>query len=249
MALSAFSTELIVVLNTDKPDHSSAVLADRIITSPIEGKSRAIRDGIAACRGTIFLVTDDDVRVPANWVNDMISPIAEGATDIVQGGVGIAPHLERPWLTGMLRTWVAAVDHPLEAPPGWVTANMSMTREAWDSTGGPDVRLGAGASGFYEDTIMGLIAEKKGFRKHYLPTCHVIHHFDGSRLNLANFIKISTRMAASRRMAIPEEKHSFGWWAYSSVRLLFSAIKQLFAGKDWVSESFIYWHYQTMLCK
>ena len=48
--------------------------------------------------GAIILFTDDDVRPPANWIEEMCAPILSGEADAVAGGVKLAPELLRPWM-------------------------------------------------------------------------------------------------------------------------------------------------------
>lgn len=172
----------------------------RYVSVPTKGKGFAYNAGLAAARGTICLFTDDDVRVPQNWVTGMCEPIRTGAADAVQGGIRIAPHLERPWLRGMLRIWVASVEDPERAPEGLVGANMAFTKAAAEQVGGFDTRLGPGASGFFDDTLFGWALVNAGRRIAYRPAIAVEHHFEERRLNLAAFLDSARKMAVSRAM-------------------------------------------------
>jgi glucosyl-dolichyl phosphate glucuronosyltransferase len=197
--------ELIVVDNGSTDDTKTVAttaelpnLALRYIYEPGRGKVRALTTGVEVSTGRALLMTDDDVHVPPNWIEDMFRPILSGEADAVQGSITIAPHLERPWLTGVLRNWVAAVEDPLYAPEGLVGANMACSRAAFDAVGPLDARLGPGAAGFYEDTILGWRMEKAGYRKLFLPEVAVEHHFQADRLTIQAFMASAQRMATAR---------------------------------------------------
>jgi len=165
---------------------------------PRKGKGFAYHAGMAAAQSDVLLFTDDDVRVPMNWVEGMCAPILEGTAQAVQGGIRLAPHLERPWLTGALRIWLAAVEDPACAPQGLVGANMAFDRRAADLAGGFDTRLGPGASGFFDDTQLGWQIERTGGRILYRPEISVEHHFSPDRLGLPALLSTAHKMAASR---------------------------------------------------
>jgi glycosyltransferase involved in cell wall biosynthesis len=201
-----WNVELILVDNGSTDSTEATVASTKLPNLPIryireerKGKGYAYNTGMDAARGRVFLFTDDDVRVPINWIEAMNRPVLEGKADAVQGGIRPAPHLERPWLTGMLRAWLAAVENP-ECPPEGVLvgANMSFASDVFASTGGFDPRLGPGAAGFYEDTLFGLVLKRAGKRISYQPAISVEHHFDPNRLRLGYFIRIARRMAVSR---------------------------------------------------
>lgn len=182
---------------------SSAVLPNmplRYVFEPRKGKGYAYNAGLGAASGEVFLLTDDDTRVPRDWVEAMCRPILERRVAAVQGGIRIAAHLERPWLKGVLRTWVAEVTDPVHAPAGLVGANMAFSREAL-GVGGPfDVRLGPGAAGFFDDTVFGWALQAAGQKILYLPSVAVEHHFDPDRLSLQAFMSSARRMASSRAL-------------------------------------------------
>ena len=197
--------ELIVVDNGSSDDTKRVVarakLADievRYAFEPRRGKSHALNTGVSMSRGKALLMTDDDVHVPVNWIEDMCRPIISGAADAVQGGIRLAPHLERPWLRDGLRVWVAAVEDPKHPPEGLVGANMAASRRAIDLVGPYDPRLGPGASGNYEDTKLGWDLTQAGLKILYRPDIAVEHNFDADRLTIAAFMSAARRMAVSR---------------------------------------------------
>jgi glycosyltransferase involved in cell wall biosynthesis len=201
-----WNTELLVIDN-GSTDHTQTVvnaakfsnITLQYVYEPKAGVSNARNTGLKQAAGQIVVFTDDDIRVPLNWVEGMCRPIFDGTAYAVQGGIRPAPYLERPWLTGMLRIWLAAVEDPVYPPEGLlVGANMSLDREAIEITGGFDPRLGPGAAGFYDDTMFGLMLRRAGKKISYQPAISVEHHFEPSRLKLGSFIRIAQRMAVSR---------------------------------------------------
>ena len=173
----------------------------RYLFKPLGGKVLAFHAGVEASSGRVLLMTDDDVHVPPNWIEDMCRPILSGQADAVQGGIGIAPHLERPWLRGVLRQWVASVEDPEFPPEGLVGANMACSRVAVEAAGPLDERLGPGAAGFFEDTVLGWRLERAGYRKIFLPAVVVEHNFQADRLTIRSFMSAARRMAAARIIA------------------------------------------------
>lgn len=170
----------------------------RYLSEPRGGKVRALASGVAASSGRALLMTDDDVHVPPNWIEEMCRPILEDHADAVQGGVRIAQHLERPWLRGVLRYWVASVDDPEFPPEGLVGANMACRRTALEAVDPLDERLGPGAVGFFEDTVLGWSLERAGYRKIFLPAVAVEHHFRPDRLTIKAFMSTARRMAMAQ---------------------------------------------------
>jgi len=170
----------------------------RYVSEPRGGKVRAFAAGVAASAGRALLMTDDDVHVPPNWIEDMCRPILDGDADAVQGGIRIAQHLERPWLRGVLRYWVASVEDPEFPPEGLVGANMACRRTALEAVDPLDERLGPGAAGFFEDTVLGWSLERAGYRKVFLPDVAVEHHFRPDRLTIKAFMSTARRMAVAQ---------------------------------------------------
>lgn len=176
----------------------------RYVYEPRAGKSHAYSAGLTVADGAVLLMTDDDTRVPHDWIERMCRPILDGQGDAVQGGVRIAPHLERPWLRGILRVWVAEVSDPEVRPEGLVGANMAVSREAMAAAGPFNTSLGPGAVGFFEDTAFGWSLEAAGKQILYRPAAAVEHHFAADRLTLDAFLDLARRMAASRAVMLAQ---------------------------------------------
>jgi glycosyltransferase involved in cell wall biosynthesis len=202
---AGWRVELLIVDNGSSDDTKAVALAaqlpkleSRYLFEGRKGKSHAYHAAVGAVRGKVMLFTDDDVHVPVNWIEAMCRPILDGSAEAVQGGVKLAPHLDPPWLKGFVRIWVASVEDPEVKPPGLVGANMACSRKALEVGGPFDLRLGPGASGFFEDTVFGWKVEKAGLPILYLPQVAVEHNFDPDRLQLSSFMGTARRMAISR---------------------------------------------------
>lgn len=174
-----------------------AVLPDlpcRLLVEPERGLSRARNRGVAEARGAALLFLDDDVRPGREWLAGMAEPILGGRAHAVAGGVTIAPHLERPWMTARHRAWLAATDGiDFENPQNLIGANMAVAREVFDRFASFDVELGAGALGFGEESLLVLELMEAGYRIAGAPHATVEHHFDASRLLRASWLESARR--------------------------------------------------------
>src|SRR5207249_1247886 len=106
--------ELIVVDNASV-DETAQVIREcrmpgmpvRYLHEPRRGKGHALNTGIAAARGEILLLTDDDVRPGRDWIGAMCEPILAGKADAVGGEVRLAPQLSRDWMELLHRAVLA----------------------------------------------------------------------------------------------------------------------------------------------
>lgn len=179
------------------------------------GQCRARNRGLAETQGKVVLFTDDDVRVPVNWIEGMCSRIMSGATDAVAGGVRLAGYLERPWLMGEIRGWVACTDGLIDPakPSRMVGANMAFSRHVLERVPGFDVELGPGALGFYDETLFAEQLLQAGYHIAGALDVVVEHHPDSSRFTAPGFVDIARTLG--RAAAYP-----FHHWRHGRVRLL-----------------------------
>ena len=204
------SGELIVVDSSRTEDTRRALREEfaaipdlplRVLHEPRRGKAHALNTGISAARGEILLFTDDDIRVPAGWIEAMIRPMLTGAADAVSGGVHLAPALHRPWMQALHRSWMADT-HLLDpqAPEVLVGANMAFARHVLDKVPIFDPELGAGTDlGGCDESLFSMQLRAAGFRIAGAFHASVEHHFDPTRLERKNFrerARIEGRSAA-----------------------------------------------------
>ena len=203
------AAELVVVDNGSADDTAEVVRAldpehmtVRYVYEGRTGKGHAYNAGLVASRGRVLLFTDDDVRPPRDWVERMCRPIIHGAVDAIAGGVTIPKQLERPWLVGFLRGWVACTEGMMgtEPPPSYplIGANMAFARCVLEKVPAFDPALGPGALGFGEETLFTYQLQAAGYRTRVNWEITVEHHFEAGRLNLASFERDADKRAASQ---------------------------------------------------
>ncbi len=153
------------------------------LLEPRRGKGYAYNAGIAATSGDILLFTDDDVRPPDDWLQGMCGPIASGQADAVAGGVKLAPHLHRPWMTEKHISWLASTEClPPDAVIPLIGANMAFSRRVLERVPQFDVEVGPGAKGHADDTLYSYQLEKAGCRIAMALGTVAEHHLQESRL-------------------------------------------------------------------
>ena len=120
----------------------------RCLQEPLRGKSRALNLALREARGEIVLFTDDDVRVPPDWIERLSAPIRAGTAGGVVGWVDMAPHLRRPWMQRLHRAWLASTADYLDPrdPSELIGANMAVRMSALREAGGFDPELGPGVT-------------------------------------------------------------------------------------------------------
>ncbi len=196
----------VIVVDNNSPDDTRAVVESEMPGFPAplrylfeqkQGRSPALNTGIAAARGEIILTTDDDVRVPPEWLQSASRGLAELGCDYVGGRVLPIWGAPRPsWLPnhgGKQWAVIALLDYgdqPIEfgarVPLG---VNMAFRRDAFDRAGGFDPETGRKAG-----TLLGqevrewcIRARKAGVRGFYVPTMQLQHIIPAERLNKAYF--------------------------------------------------------------
>ena len=203
-------TSEVVVVDNGSTDNTAAVVhAAGLTNMPVRyllestpGQVRARNAGLRATKASdVILFTDDDVRVPVDWLEGMCRPILEGRTDALAGMVHFPPHYE-PLLArepfASRRAWFAStedIDHA--RPARMVGANMAFSRRLVDVVGEFDPELGPGALGFYDETIYVWRLKRAGFRLEAAPDVSVEHHFDRDRLTRRTLLSMAKRMGES----------------------------------------------------
>ena len=187
--LDNFRVELIVVDNgsTDETaDVVSSAVSSNISLVYLQekrlGQTYARNAGMNAAKSTIFLWTDDDVRPPLDWIEQMCLPIAKGEAMGVSGKIRTAPHLERLWMTRTHYDRLSDTRFMPEDFGSMIGANMAFHRDVLQRIDGFDTELGPGKLGFMDDSLFSFRMQEEGFKIVALPQVTVEHHFEPSRL-------------------------------------------------------------------
>jgi glycosyltransferase involved in cell wall biosynthesis len=200
------SWEVIVVDNNSKDDTRSVVL-ERAAQFPVElsylfekeqGRCAALNRGMLAARGEILVTTDDDVRVEADWLEQIAAAFDELQCDYVGGKVLPIWGGERPlWLPNHAgRPWsvIALLNHgetPLEFNQRYIPlgVNLAFRRECFSRAGLWDNRVGRKAGTLLGQEVRewGLRARAAGLRGFYAPNMVVRHIIPKERLTKRYF--------------------------------------------------------------
>lgn len=191
----------VIVVDNNSPDDTRHVVEAAAATFPVDlrylfereqGRSPALNAGIRVARGTIIVTTDDDVRVPVDWLNRAAEGLEHIHCDYVGGRVlpiwGAPPPAWIPNHGGKQWAVIALLDYgsePLEfatrVPLG---VNMAFRREAFDRAGLFDPNTGRRAG-----TLLGqevrewcIRARQAGVRGFYVPSLVLQHIIPADRL-------------------------------------------------------------------
>jgi len=196
----------VIVVDNNSPDATRQVVEAarsrfpaplRYVFEGEQGRSAAMNAGILAATGEIIATTDDDVRVPPDWLDTCGSALATLDCDYVGGRV--MPLFEGPlpsWLpTRHSKHWgvLAILDYGTEpiqfgekVPLG---VNMAFRREAFEQAGLWNNRIGRKAG-----TLLGqevrewmIRARRVGLRGFYAPAMVVSHVVPAARLTKRYF--------------------------------------------------------------
>lgn len=184
----------------------------RVLRESAPGKSRALNTALAHARGQVLLFTDDDVRVPRDWIARMAAPILEGRADAVAGGVVLATFARRDWMAPYHRTRFGATEE--QDAPSLIGANMALARRVLERVPGFDTELGPGALGFYDDTLFSAQLAVAGFRIAAEPAATVEHHIDVQRLARAPMLDMARRFARTRAYVDHHWEHKTVRWLW-----------------------------------
>jgi glycosyltransferase involved in cell wall biosynthesis len=207
-------SELLIVDNGSTDETADAVrqihppnIPLRYIFEPEAGQSRARNRGLVDADGGILLFTDDDVRVPPDWIEGMCRPILSGAADAVAGGVRFPVELDRR--LKVCRSWFASTEAILsDRPDRFVGANMAFSRDVLGNVPAFDVELGPGASGFGDETLFCFQLRAAGFRLVTRFDVAVEHHLDPARLTRARLIEMARQMGRSKAYIAHHWRHA-----------------------------------------
>ena len=209
MSLSRLETDQpweVIVVDNNSSDATPTVVAEAAKTFPVElrylfekeqGRSAALNAGIRVARGEIIVVTDDDVRVQPEWLENAAAALEEFQCDYLGGKALPIWGGQRPdWLPNRGgRHWavIALLDYgpaPFElgerVPLG---VNMAFRRDAFERAGLFDNQIGRKAGTLLGQEVRewcqrARAAKLRGF---YSPDLVVQHVIPAERLNRKYF--------------------------------------------------------------
>ena len=209
----------VIVVDNNSPDDTRAVVEEAARSFPVpliyrfereQGRSAALNAGFDAASGDILVTTDDDVRVPVDWLTQI-----ERAFDVYRCGyVGgrVLPMWQSPppsWLErrgGRMWAVIALLDFGSSAQPftdhAPLGVNMAITRDALTRVGGFNTAVGRKAG-----TLLGqevrewcLRARGLGIQGVYVPEIVLEHHIPSDRLQKRYFRRWCYWRGISRAM-------------------------------------------------
>ena len=235
----------VIVVDNNSPDDTRGVVLDAARTFPVplrylfereQGRSPALNCGIRAATGEIVVTTDDDVRVPEDWLVQAAQGLDRLQCDYVGGRVMPIWGGPRPaWLPdrgGKQWAVIALLDYgpePIEfgtrVPLG---VNMAFRRSALDRAGLFDPNTGRRAG-----TLLGqevrewcIRARQAGVRGCYIPELVLRHIIPANRLNKDYFRRWFYWRGISR--ALLYERSGLDMEAPEQTTLDFSTVPHVF---------------------
>ncbi|MGD0999504.1 MAG: glycosyltransferase family A protein [Candidatus Brocadiia bacterium] len=197
----ALNAELVVVDNAST-DATPQVLAEelarrrlplKVVAEPQPGLSRARNAGIGQAAGRFIIFLDDDALAAPRWLAAYERLFRQGRP-VVQGRIRVQLEGARPrYLADDLLAYLTHLDK--DGPEGryegnLLGANFGATRRVCEQLGPFRCDLGAGASGFGEDTEFSQRMTAAGIPVTYSPDALVLHQIPPAR---------ATRRALLRR--------------------------------------------------
>ena len=191
-----------IVVDNGSTDATQAVIAEvtrscgwvRCVIEETPGLSNARNAGIEATSAPIVLFTDDDVRIPADWLAGMTQMFSDQDTHIVQGHIVLAESILLPWMEWVHRAGLA--EFTGDEAKTVIGANFGFRRTAWEKVGGFDPRFGSGTPiGFGDDTLFGHQVRRQFGDVAIYSGAPIVHHPDTSRLTRESLLT-RTRLGA-----------------------------------------------------
>jgi glucosyl-dolichyl phosphate glucuronosyltransferase len=214
----------VIVVDNNCTDDTPAVVRDHATRFPVPlhylfesvpGRSAALNTGIGRTSGDIIVTTDDDVRVPGDWLAQASDALHRLGADYVGGRVLPIWRGPRPsWLPDHPgRHWavIALLDYgpePFELTTKMpLGVNMAFRRRAFERAGLWDPRIGRKAG-----TLLGqevrewcVRARRQGLRGYYAPGMTVRHIIPASRLNKSYFRRFFYWRGISRALLYQQQ--------------------------------------------
>lgn len=201
----------VIIVDNASSDDTAAVAARAaegfpvpllVIRESTPGKSPALNAGVAASKGDVLALTDDDVMVADDWVPTIRRLFSDPSIELVGGRVD--PLWERPaprWLRvqtngryGKMASPLALLHYGEAQELGARTAvgaNLAMRRSVYDSLNGFAAHLGRvrGTLLCGEDHDFCQRAVAAGHRSEYRPELRVRHWVPADRARLRYYVR------------------------------------------------------------
>jgi glycosyltransferase involved in cell wall biosynthesis len=191
-----------IIVDNGSTDATQDVIAEttrscgwvRSIIEEKPGLSNARNAGVEATTAPIVLFTDDDVRIPTDWLAGMYQVFGNPDVHIIQGHIVLSERNLLPWMEDIHR--FALGEFTGDEAKTVVGANFGCRRAAWERVGGFDPRFGSGtAIGFGDDTLFGRQVQRLFGDIAIYSGAPIVHHPDTSRLSRESLLK-RTRLGA-----------------------------------------------------
>ena len=197
----------VVVVDNNSPDDTKAVVERcqplfggrlRYVFEGRQGKPYALNTGVAAARGRVLALTDDDVCPDPRWLCRLAEVFRTSNAECVFGKILPLWMGARPaWLSAFFLPQLALLDYGDQAflvtsdRHLFFGANVALTKKALARVGPFNVRLGnqGGRMGGEEDTDLFERLLAAGARIAYAPEAVVYHKVPAERLRLGYFRK------------------------------------------------------------
>lgn len=196
----------VIVVDNNSSDHTRDVVTEAApafpapltyLFEPQQGRSPALNAGIRSARGDIVVTTDDDVRVPADWITRAGDGLERLGCDYVGGRVlpiwggprpdWIPDHGGKQWaVIALLDYGPDAIEFGRRVPLG---VNMAFRRSAFARAGlfDPDTGRRAGTLLGQEVREWCIRARRSGVHGYYLPEMTLQHIIPAARLHKSYF--------------------------------------------------------------
>jgi glycosyltransferase involved in cell wall biosynthesis len=153
--------------------YTHPILPVRRIMEETRGLCYARNRALAESKSDVIVFTDDDVRVSPGWIDSLVRPLLDGRADAVVGGIRLAPHLQKAWMT----------------PAYLIGANMAFVRSVTAKVPEFDVELDPGRLGAWGDSLFSWQLREAGFRLQGAFDHEIEHHFAECRLSRSSLLR------------------------------------------------------------
>lgn len=203
----------------------------RLLVEEKVGKSHAMNTAIAAARGDLLALIDDDVDSAPDYITAIRNVFSTHRTDGAQGRIVLDLEGGRPeWMNDFLDGIMSSRDfgdEVFEWKDNLSTCNMVVKAEVFQRVGGFSPELGPGATGFMDDSEFSLRMRGAGFRSIYAPQIFVRHRFSRQRLNKSVLLNNCFRKGRSEAYFIALPAPVWRFSLYVTKQLAFQQARAL----------------------